>query len=159
MFDMRDEARDDDERPSEATMRRRDFLCVLGGAEVAWPIAALAQRSKMPRIGYLGYSTPGLEQDLLTAFQKGLRDLGYIEGKDIVIEYRSEGKLEELPKLAAELVGLNVDVIVTLATPGALAAKKATNTIPVVVAAISKVDQLLCRPDCAVSKLHLLYAR
>jgi putative tryptophan/tyrosine transport system substrate-binding protein len=98
----------------------------------------LAQNSlKVPRIGYLGYSDPGLEQDLLAAFRKGLRDVGEIEGKDFVIEYRSEGKIERLPDLAAELVKLKVDVIVTLATPGALAAKRATDTIPVVVAAMA----------------------
>jgi putative ABC transport system substrate-binding protein len=91
----------------------------------------------VPRIGYLGYSAPGLEQNLLTAFQNGLRDVGDVEGKNFVIEYRSEGKLERLPDLAAELVGLKVDVIVTLATPGALAAKHATNTIPIVVAAMA----------------------
>jgi ABC-type uncharacterized transport system substrate-binding protein len=119
-------------------MRRRNFLAIVGGAAVAWPLAALAQNSaKVPRVGYLGYSAAGLEQHLLTTFEKGLADVGYVEGKNLAIEYRSEGKLERLPELAAQLVALNIDVIVTLATPGALAAKNATNTIPIVVVAMA----------------------
>jgi putative tryptophan/tyrosine transport system substrate-binding protein len=119
-------------------MRRRDFIKVMAGSAAAWPLAARAQQSaKVPRVGYLGYSAPGLEQHLLTTFEKGLADVGYVEGKNYAIEYRSEGKLERLPELAAQLVALNVDVIVTLATPGALAAKNVTNTIPIVVAAMA----------------------
>lgn len=92
----------------------------------------------LPRVGYLGYSSPTLEQHLVTAFRQGLRDLGYVEGQNVAIEYRSaEGQLERLPALAADLVRLKVDVIVTLATPGALAAKRATSTIPIVVAAMA----------------------
>jgi putative ABC transport system substrate-binding protein len=119
-------------------MRRRAFIGALGGA-VVWPLAVRAQqRVKVPRIGYLGYSPPALEQHLLEAFRQGLRDFGYVEGKNVEIEYRSgEETLERLPALAAELVGINVDVIVTLATPGALAAKQTTNTIPIVVAAMA----------------------
>jgi len=94
--------------------------------------------AKLPRVGYLGYSAPALEQHLVTAFRQGLRDLGYVDGQNVVIEQRSaDGKIERLPALAAELVALKVDVIVTLATPGALAAKRATKTIPVVVAAMA----------------------
>jgi putative ABC transport system substrate-binding protein len=119
-------------------MRRRDFFRILSGVAATWPLAAQAQQSaKVPRVGYLGYSSPGLEQDLLDAFQKGLSDVGFVAGKDLAIEYRSEGSLERLPELAAQLVALNVDAIVTLATPGALAAKHATNTIPIVVAAMA----------------------
>jgi putative ABC transport system substrate-binding protein len=119
-------------------MLRRNFITLLGGAAATWPFATLAQKSaKLPRVGYLGYSAAGLEQHLLTTFEKGLADVGYVEGKNLAIEYRSEGKLERLPELAAQLVALNVDVIVTLATPGALAAKNATNTIPIVVVAMA----------------------
>jgi putative ABC transport system substrate-binding protein len=119
-------------------MKRREFITLLGGAAATWPFATLAQKSaKLPRVGYLGYSAAGLEQHLLTTFEKGLADVGYVEGKNLAIEYRSEGKLERLPELAAQLVALNVDVIVTLATPGALAAKNATNTIPIVVVAMA----------------------
>jgi putative tryptophan/tyrosine transport system substrate-binding protein len=119
-------------------MRRRAFIGALGGA-IVWPLAVRAQqRVKVPRIGYLGYSPPALEQHLLEAFRQGLRDFGYVEGKNVEIEYRSgEETLERLPALAAELVGINVDAIVTLATPGALAAKQTTNTIPIVVAAMA----------------------
>src|SRR5947199_4037076 len=92
--------------------------------------AEAQQRGKVPRLGYLGgaFSTH-------PAFLQGLRDLGYVEGKNIVIEYRfAEGKLERLPDLAAELVRLKVDIIVTQSTPAAQAAKKATTTIPIVMA-------------------------
>jgi putative ABC transport system substrate-binding protein len=119
-------------------MRRRDFFRILGGATATGPFAVQAQMSaKVPRVGYLGYSSPGLEQELLTEFQKGLGEIGYVEGKNVAIEYRSEVRLERLPELAAQLVALNVDAIVTLATPGALAAERATNTIPIVVAAMA----------------------
>jgi putative tryptophan/tyrosine transport system substrate-binding protein len=115
-------------------MRRREFITLLGGATagaVICPLAARAQKgAKVPRIGYLGYSSPPLERHLVEAFQQGLRSIGYVDGQNVAIEYRSaDGKLERLPALATELVGLNVDIIVTLATPGALAAKQATNTL------------------------------
>jgi putative tryptophan/tyrosine transport system substrate-binding protein len=94
--------------------------------------------AKVPRIGYLGYSAPPLERHLVEVFQEGLRNIGYVDGRSVAIEYRSaEGALERLPVLANELLGLNVDIIVTLATPGALAAKQATNTVPIVVAAMA----------------------
>lgn len=104
-----------------------------------WPATARTQQpAKMPLIGYLGYSPPALEQHLLGAFRRGLHDLGYVSDQDISIAYRSaEGELRGLPELAAELVALKVAVIVTLATPGALAAKRATHTIPIVVAAMA----------------------
>ncbi len=103
------------------------------------PLAAAAQSpAKVFRIGYLGYSSPALERHLVGAFRQRLRDLGYVESQNVAIEYRSaEGRLERLPELAAELVGRKVDVIVTLATPAALAAKQATSTIPIVVAAMA----------------------
>src|SRR5262245_44541643 len=98
--------------------------------------AAQAQKaSTVPRIGYLGSSIPSKFLSQMTdAFRQGLRDLGYVEGRDIVIEYRSaEGKLDRLPALAAELVALKVDVIVTVGgTPAAVAAKQATRTVPIV---------------------------
>jgi putative ABC transport system substrate-binding protein len=119
-------------------MQRREFLR-LAPTALVWPVAAEAQNvANVRRIGYLGYSSPLLEGDLVNALREGLRDLGYVEGKNVAIEQRSaEGKIERLPELAAELVGLNVDVIVTLATPGALAAKQRTDTIPIVVAAMA----------------------
>jgi len=94
-----------------------------------------AQQSGVPRVGYLGNSSPSLEVDLLDAFRQGLRDFGYTEGQNIIIEYRwAEGKYDRFPDLLADLVRLKVDAIVTAGTPGALAAKRATKTIPIVMA-------------------------
>src|SRR5215475_15206482 len=120
-------------------MRRREFISSFCGVAAACPLAAHAQKAaRVSRIGYLGYSSPSLERDLVGVFQEGLRNLGYVDGQNVAIEYRSaEGNLERLPALAVELVELNVDVIVTLATPGALAAKQATSTIPIVVVAMA----------------------
>jgi putative ABC transport system substrate-binding protein len=115
-------------------MNRRVFVTGLG-AMLAAPLAAEAQRSPVPRIGYLGNSSPSLEPDLVDAFRQGLREYGYTEGQNISIEYRwAEGRYERFPALVADLVRLKVDVIVTAGTPGTLAAKKATKTIPIVIA-------------------------
>jgi putative ABC transport system substrate-binding protein len=116
-------------------VRRREFLAVLFGL-VAWPLPARAQEpEKVARIGFLGAISAGDLAKHLDALRQGLRDLGYAEGKDIVIEYRwAEGKYEHLPELAAELVRLDVRVIVTHGTPGSLAAKRATTTVPIVMA-------------------------
>ena len=115
-------------------MRRREFITFLGGLAAAWPITARAQQAaKVARIGYL---SPNLASSphLRDAFLQGLRDLGYVEGRNVVIEYRdAEGKLERLPALAAELVALKVDVIfVGGGTRVTLAAMQATKTIPIV---------------------------
>ena len=120
-------------------MKRREFITLLGGAAVAWPLAARAQqRAKVAHIGYLGLVSASWHTPRITAFRAGLRDLGYAEGKDIVIEFRwAEGRYDQLPALAAELVRLNVDVIVTHTVPGAIAAKQATSTIPIVITAAS----------------------
>jgi putative ABC transport system substrate-binding protein len=114
-------------------MNRRVFLGTLAGGLLAAPLAAEAQQAgKVPRIGYLSpnlAASPHLQE----AFLQGLRDLGYVEGRNVVIEYRSaEGKPERLPALAAELVALKVDVILAAGTPAALAAKQATRTLPIV---------------------------
>ena len=116
-------------------MKRREFITLIGGgAMVAWPLAARAQHSRK-RIGFLGTSSFALERDLVGAFVQSLRDLGNAEGENIAIEYRwAEGHDERLPKLAAELVSLQPDVIVTTGTPGTVAAKQATSTIPIVFA-------------------------
>jgi putative ABC transport system substrate-binding protein len=99
------------------------------------PPTEAQQRVRLPRIGYLGTSSASLEPELVKAFQKGLRDLGYVEGQNIAIEYRwAEGNDHRLPDLVAELVRLKVDLILTAGTPGALAAKRATQTIPIVMA-------------------------
>jgi putative ABC transport system substrate-binding protein len=116
--------------------RRRQFL-ITAGALLAPPLPGFAQQSAatIPRIGFLGASTPEAWAPRVDAFRAGLRDLGYVEGKNIVIEFRfARGQYDRLPELAAELVRLKVDVIVTHSAPGALAAKQATatNSIPVV---------------------------
>jgi putative ABC transport system substrate-binding protein len=120
-------------------MKRREFIALLSGAAAAWPLAARAQqRAKVAHIGYLGLVSASWHTPRITAFRAGLRDLGYAEGKDIVIEFRwAEGRYDQLPALAAELVRLNVDVIVTHTVPGAIAAKQATSTIPIVITAAS----------------------
>jgi putative ABC transport system substrate-binding protein len=101
---------------------------------LATPLAAGAQAGKLPRIGYLT-TRPEAMQSYVEAFRQGLRELGYVEGQNIAIEYRSaEIKLDRLPDLAAELVRLKVDIIVAAATPAILAAKNATSTIPIVMA-------------------------
>jgi putative ABC transport system substrate-binding protein len=117
-------------------MRRREFIALLGSVTAAWPLAGRAQQTgKVSRIGYLGSSLASLEQRDLDAFRLTLRDLGHVEGNNITIEYRwAEGDDSRLPGLAVELVNLKVDVIVTLGTPGTVAAKQATNTIPIVCA-------------------------
>ncbi len=116
-------------------MDRRTFLGTLSGSLLAAPLAAETQQAaKIARIGYLSIDVAG-SVHLREAFLQGLRDLGYVEGRNVVIEYRdAEGKPERLPALAAELVALKVDVILAGGTPHALAAKHATRTIPIVFA-------------------------
>ena len=114
---------------------RREFITLLGGAAAAWPLAVRAQPSKVSRIGFLGTSSLSLERPLVDAFVQKLRELGHVEGATIAIEYRwAEGQDDRLPDLAAELVRIKPDVIVTTGTPGTLAAKRATTTIPIVFA-------------------------
>jgi putative ABC transport system substrate-binding protein len=116
-------------------MKRREFIAALGGAAV-WPLMARAQQAgKVFRVGFLGSPSAASLPERIEAFRVGLRNLGYQEGRDIVIEYRwADGRLDQLPALTAELVRLNVDVIVTHGIPGILAAKQATATIPIVMA-------------------------
>jgi putative tryptophan/tyrosine transport system substrate-binding protein len=114
-------------------MKRREFIALIGGAAVAWPLVTRAQQTKIARLGFLGpASATGFQVE---ALRTGLRDFGYIEGRNVAIEYRfAEGQFGRLPALAKELVRLNVDVIVTHSTPGTQAAKVATSTIPIVMA-------------------------
>ena len=116
-------------------MRRREFITLLGGA-AAWPLAARAQQpTKLPTIGFLGQSTLAVEGPRLAAFLKRLRELGWIEGRTIAIEYGwGEGSSERFAKIAADFVRLKVDVIVTSGTANVVAAKQATSTIPIVFA-------------------------
>lgn len=115
---------------------RREFLIAGGAGVLAVPLACFAQQQGKPRrIGFLGASSASGYASRVEALRAGLRELGYVEGKNIAIEFRwADGKYERLPGLAAELVQLKVDVIVTYGTPGTLACKQATTTIPIVMA-------------------------
>jgi putative ABC transport system substrate-binding protein len=114
-------------------IRRREFIALLGGAAV-WPIAAHAQQpTKIARIGFLGVTTQSGVEGRLGRFRAGLRDLGYVEGQNLFIDFRwAEGNYARLVEFAAELIGLKVDILVTSTTPGTLAAKQATTTMPIV---------------------------
>jgi len=120
----------------------RHYLCIVVAALclllLAAPLAAEAQQAgKVYRLGFLGNSTAALEANLVGPFREGLRDLGYVEGRNVVIEYRwAEGQYERFPALVAELLALKVDVIVTAGTPAAVAVKQATTTVPLVMAAV-----------------------
>jgi putative ABC transport system substrate-binding protein len=114
-------------------LRRREFITLLGGA-AAWPLAGRAPQSvKLRTIGFSGLSTRSAESELVAAFTERLRELGWIEGRTIAIEYRwAEGRAERFTEIAAEFVGLKVDVIVATSTPQVLATKQATSVIPIV---------------------------
>src|SRR5258707_4810008 len=114
-------------------IRRRAFITLLGGA-AAWPLAARAQQqAAVPVVGVLSAEWPNLFSDRLRAFHDGLRETGYVEGRNLAIEYRwAEGRNDRLPALAAELVRRQVSVIVSTSTPAVLAARTATTTIPIV---------------------------
>src|SRR5215470_11061372 len=114
-------------------IQRRKFLATLGGAAAAWPLAARAQQP-IGKIRHLGILLPGLPTSSLgKATWDRLRELGYTEGRDIILETRwAEGKVDRLTELAAELASLKVDAIITFSTPAAIAARKATTTIPII---------------------------
>jgi putative ABC transport system substrate-binding protein len=144
-------------------MRRREFIILLGGgATVAWPLAAHAQQAKkIPRIGVLWPNPPATFEFM----RQGLKDFGYVEGQNIAFEFRwAEGKLDQLPEMATELVRLRVDLIVTLAPQATLAAKQATQTIPIVFVAMgdplaSGIVPSLARPGGNLSARRDLRAR
>jgi putative tryptophan/tyrosine transport system substrate-binding protein len=114
-------------------MKRREFITLLGGAAAAWPLAARAQQPKQPTIGFLGAATPSTYGAWVAAFEKRLRELGWMEGRNVAIDYRwAEGRGERYTEIAGEFVRLKVDVIVTTGTAAVLAAKQATAVIPIV---------------------------
>jgi putative ABC transport system substrate-binding protein len=120
-------------------VKRREFIALLGGAAAAWPVAARAQQgASVPRIGYLFSLNRSEGQHLWEASRQGLRELGYVEGQNIIVELRwAEGQYDRLPKFLAELEHLKVDVIVIAATPGNVAAKARARTIPIVFVAVA----------------------
>ena len=137
---------------------RRKFLATLGGGAVAWPLAARAQSSsKVWRIGVLETTSMALNAPNFDAFRQSLRDLGYVEGQNLIIEYRSaQGRGERFAELTADLLRLGVDVIVTRGTPAVVAAKKATTTTPIVMAAVGdplRVVSSLARPGGNITGL------
>ncbi len=136
-------------------MQRREFITLFGAAAATWPLAARSQQpgGRVYRVGYLAIASQKQQLHLIKAFEEGLRSLGYRVGENVVIEYRlADGKTERLPVLAADLVRLGVDVIVTGANPNTVAAMKATTTIPIVMT--NSIDPVsaglvasLARPD------------
>ena len=143
-------------------MRRRDFLSTLGGV-AAWPLEANAQQSSPPVIGFLGSNTPGSQSQWTNPFVGRLRELGWVEGRTIAIEFRTtEGRSERAAAIAAEFVRLKVDVIVTSGTPNVIAAKQAAPGIPIVFATAADpvrtgIVASLARPGGNVTGLSVLF--
>jgi putative tryptophan/tyrosine transport system substrate-binding protein len=119
-------------------IRRREFVVTFGGAAAVWPLAARAQQAKLPTIGLVLGANPWIESQRVAAFVQGLRQLGWIENRNVVIEYHgAEGRTERFAELAAEFARVKVDLIVAATTPAVIAAKQATSVIPIVFVAVN----------------------
>src|SRR5258706_8770797 len=145
------------------SVRRRNLVKLFGSVAATWPLAARAQRSRMAQIGalYLGVADG---ESFTKELREGMRELGYVEGQNLAFVFRSaEGRPERLPELAAELVGLKVDVIVALYVPCALAAKQATRDIPIVILAGDPVETgivpSLAKPGGNITGISLMAAK
>jgi putative ABC transport system substrate-binding protein len=124
-------------------MRRREFICFIGSVAATWPLAARAQQSALPVIGFINAAPAQSYGPQLAAFLKGLDEKGYVDGRNVTIEYRwADGHYDRLPALAADLVRRQVTVIAATTTPAALAAKAATTTIPIVFTTVGDPVQL-----------------
>ncbi len=145
-------------------VRRRDFIKVIAGSAAGWPLVAHAQQAKVARVGFLSLGSASSHAARSAAFRAGLRELGWIEGRNIVIESRwAEGNYDRLPGMADELVRLKVDVLVTHGAAGSLAAKRATSTIPIVITAAGDLVEFglaesLSRPGGNITGLSLFVA-
>src|SRR5262249_7115751 len=115
-----------------AGLRRRSFLTLLGASAAAWPLVARGQQPAMPVVGWLRAGEPTVAPDFLAAFRQGLSELGYVEGRNLAVEFRNSEQYDRLPALASELVRRQVAVIFAFAIPAAVAARAATATIPIV---------------------------
>jgi putative ABC transport system substrate-binding protein len=144
-------------------VRRREFITLLGGAAAAWPVGVRAQQTgKLPTIGFLGESTPSAQSERTAAFVQRLRELGWIEGRTVAIEYRwAEGRSGRFAEIATEFVRLKVDAIATSSIPAVIAAKQVTSVIPIVSAVMGDpvgtgLVASLARPGGNVTGLSVL---
>ena len=146
-------------------INRRKFVIAVSAGLLATRSAYPQSAGKLPKIGYVGNASPSLETALVEGFRLGLRERGYVEGKTIEIQYRwANGKIDAMPAIIAELIALKVDVLITAGTPAALAAKKATATVPIVMAAVGDAVEVgivpsLARPGGNITGLSTLYTQ
>lgn len=144
---------------------RRKLMIALGASLLNARSAYPQPANRVPKVGYVGNSAPALESALVEGFRLGLRERGYIEGKTVEIQYRwANGKIDALPAIIGQLIALKVDVLITAGTPAALAAKKATGTVPIVMAAVgdaveSGIVPSLARPGGNITGLSTLYTQ